>query len=115
MYLIQQITDDPFQQQTLILPDGSSLSLTISFIPMQYGWFITSLAYQTFVLQGLRICNSPNMLYQFQNQIPFGLACFSTQNREPSQQEDFSSGASLLYILSAAEVAEYTELIQNGG
>jgi hypothetical protein len=114
MFLIQQITTDPAQKQTLILPDGTSLSLTIQFVPMQYGWFITSLVYQSFTLNGLRITNSPNMLHQFRNQIPFGLACFSNNNREPSQQQDFSSGASQLYILSAEEVAQYTELLQSG-
>lgn len=114
MFLIQQITSDPFQKQTLVLEDGTSLTLVLNFIPMQYGWFIQSLTYQTFTLQGLRICNSPNMLNQFRNQIPFGLACYSDGNREPSQQEDFSSGASKLYILSAAEVAQYMELLKNG-
>lgn len=114
MYLIQQITGDALQKQTLLLPDGTSLSLTINFVPMQYGWFITSLIYQSFTLNGLRITNSPNMLHQFRNQIPFGLACFSANNREPSQQQDFLSGASQLYILSAAEVAQYTGLLQSG-
>lgn len=111
MFLIQQITSDALQKQTLILEDGTSLSLTIYFVPMQYGWFITNLTYQSFVLQGLRITNSPNMLYQFQNQIPFGLACFSQSNREPSQQQDFLSGASQLFILSQAEVIQYRELL----
>jgi hypothetical protein len=114
MFLIQQITSDPLQKQTLILPDGTSLSMTINFVPMQYGWFITSLVYGAFILNGLRITNSPNMLHQFKNQIPFGLACFSNQNREPSQQQDFSSGTSQLYLLSAAEVAQYTGLLQSG-
>ncbi len=108
MYAVNQITNDPFQQQTLVLPDGTSLQLQIYFMPLQYGWFITSLTYGTFTLNGLRITNSPNMLHQFRNQLPFGLACFSTNNREPSQQTDFSSGASQLYILTAAEVAAYT-------
>ncbi len=114
MYLIQQVTDDSLQLQTLILPDGSSLSLTIYFVPMQYGWFITNLTYGSFVLNGLRITNSPNMLHQFKNQIPFGLACVSTDDREPSQQQDFSSGASKLFIVSAAEVEQYSEFLSGG-
>lgn len=112
MNLIQQITSDPVQRQTLILPDGTSLSMVIRFVPMQYGWFINSLIYQTFTLNGLRITNSPNMLQQFRNQIPFGLACFTTNNREPSQQQDFSSGTSKLFLLSAAEVASYNEMLE---
>lgn len=86
--------------------------MTIYFRPMQLGWFINSITYQTkFILRGMRITNSPNMLNQFRNKIPFGLGCFSAGNREPSQQKDFSSGASQLYILSAAEVAAYAEYL----
>lgn len=114
MYLIQQITNDPYQTQDLVLPDGTVVSLTLYFIPMQYGWFITNLTYGNFVLNGVRISNSPNILYQFKNQIPFGLACFSKGNREPSLQDDFSSGASQLFILSAAEVQAYSEFLSGG-
>lgn len=114
MFLVNQITSSPFQTQNLILPDSTVVTITLYFIPMQYGWFITKLVYGNFVLQGLRISNSPNMLLQYQNQIPFGLACYSTNNREPSQQEDFSSGASQLYILDSAEVAEYYLYLQTG-
>lgn len=114
MFLIQQVTNNPNQKQTLVLQDGTSLTMTIQFVPMQYGWFITELTYQTFTLRGLRVTNSPNMLHQFRNQLPFGLACFSSANREPSQQDDFSSGASTLYLLSAAEVEQYTEFLAHG-
>lgn len=111
MNIIQQITNDPFQTQDLVLPDGSVLSLTIYFRPLQYGWFISNLTYGDFVINGLRISNSPNMLYQWRNQIPFGLACFSTDNREPSLQDDFSTGASQLFILTEAEVNSYAEFL----
>jgi hypothetical protein len=114
MIQITQVTDDPVQNQTFILPNGNSFQLTIRFVPMQYGWFINSLIYGSFQVNGLRITNSPNMLQQFRNQIPFGLACFSQANREPSQQEDFLSGASTLYVLTEAEVNEYQELLTGG-
>lgn len=111
MFKIQQVTNDTFQKQVLILGDGTQLTMFIYFRPQQFGWFISELSYQGFILQGLRITNSPNFLHQFRNKIPFGMACFSTSNREPTQQDDFSSGQSILYILSAAEVAEYTRYL----
>jgi hypothetical protein len=114
MYIIQNITSDALQNQTLVLPDGTSFSLTIYFVPMQYAWFITQLVYGSFTLQGMRITNSPNMLNQFVNQLPFGLACYSNANREPSQQQDFSSGASTLYVLTQAEAQEYLEFLKLG-
>lgn len=114
MYPIQQITSIASQQQNLVLADGSTISFTIQFVPMQYGWFITQLIYGSFQINGLRITNSPNMLYQFKNQIPFGIACISKSDREPSQQQDFSSGASQLFILTAAEVQTYAEFLADG-
>ncbi len=114
MLLIQHVTSNPFQKQTLVLDDGTAFSLTLYFVPMQFGWFITELIYGDFEIHGMRVTNSPNMLNQYRNQIPFGLGCFSTNNREPSQQKDFSSGASKLYVLTSAEVAEYTEFLSLG-
>lgn len=114
MFLIQRVTSNPLQKQTLLLEDGTAVNIVIYFRPMQFGWFFNSISYQDFLVEGLRITNSPNMLNQFSNQIPFGIGCFSTANREPTQQADFSSGASKLYILNAAEVAEYSEYLRLG-
>lgn len=115
MYQIKQITSDSLQQQTLVLPDGTQIGLTMYYRPLQYGWFINEITFgSTFTLQGLRITVSPNMLHQFRNQIPFGLACVTATKREPTQITDFSSGAFQLYVLSAAEVAEYASYLQGG-
>lgn len=115
MNLITQVTDAPLQKQTLVLGDGTSFTMTMYFVPLQSGWFITELSYGTnFILRGLRITNSVNMLNQFRNLIPFGLGCISTANREPSQQQDFSSGNSKLYILSEIETTEYAEILRLG-
>lgn len=111
MFQIQTITDDPLQAQNFTLADGSQLQMTFYYRPRQTGWFIQNLIYGSFVLNELRITNSPNMLRQFINQLPFGLACFTSQLREPTQQEDFASGAATLYILTQAEVQEYQEFL----
>lgn len=112
MYRIQQVTSAPLQRQTLVLEDGNTIGLTVYYRPIQYGWFINELTYNDFTLRGIRICNSPNMLYQWKNKLPFGLACFSTGNREPQLQDDFLTGASKLYILTEDEVAEYAEYLR---
>lgn len=114
MYLIQHITSLPLQTQTLILDDGTPVLLTIYFRPMQLGWFINELTYGDFTLTGMQIVNNPNLLNQYRNRLPFGLGCFSTGNRDPQLQQDFSSGASKLYILSADEVVAYARFLQGG-
>lgn len=111
MNLIQQITSDPLQKQTIILADGSPLTITVSFRPMQFGWFFEEITWGDVTIEGMRICVSPNMLRQFKNLIPFGIACFSAGNREPTQQDDFSSGAASLYVLSEADVQAYEDIL----
>lgn len=114
MLLIPQISSNPLQKRTFLLGDGTRFTFNMYFVPLQFGWFIPTLTYGDFVLNGLRITNSPNMLHQFRNKLPFGLACISTANREPSQQQDFISKASNLYVLTPAEVARYTEYLTSG-
>lgn len=106
---VKQVTSDFLQTQTVILTDGTFFKFTMNYKPLQYGWFITELTYGDFVLQGLRICVSPNFLYQFRNQIPFGVACFTKDGNEPTQQEDFSSGYAKMYVLEPADMAQLAE------
>ena len=111
MNALSQVTSDPLQSQKLSLPDSSLVQITMYFVPNQNAWFFTNITYGNFVLNSLRICNSPNLLRQFKNIIPFGLACYSTTAREPSLQQDFSSGASTLYLMNEIDVAQYEQII----
>lgn len=114
MLTITTLTDYPLQQQTVILPDGTSFFMELYYRTIQQGWFINTLTYGDFTLNGLRICNLTNMLYQWSNIIPFGLGCFSVGNREPSLIQDFSSGNSTLYVLTQDEVDQYKNYIMTG-
>ena len=111
MKLIQGITDSAYQESTVTLDDGTTFTIDIRFVPMQYGWFIDRLVYEDFTYYNLRICNSTNILHQFRNKIPFGLACVSVDDREPSLQEDFLNGSSKLYLLSEDETLEYARVL----
>ena len=111
MLRITNMTSDPAQKRTLILPDGSNVILSMRFVPLQQNWIVTELTRNDFTISGLRIVNSPNMLNQFRNIIPFGFACFSTANREPQLQEDFFSSASILYLLTQAECVQFAEYL----
>lgn len=114
MLRIQQITSDGLQNTQIILPDGTSFDMTLCFIPMQRGWFIQNLNYLTFSVNNIRITNNADILYPWRNKLPFGLACFSKHGREPSLIEDFSSGNSRLYLLTQADVAAFTDFLENG-
>lgn len=116
MFLISNLTNDPLQQTKITLPNGNPCTITLNFVERQIGWYITNLSYPAgnFTLNGFRIVNSPNMLYQWSNLIPFGLACVPNQDREPTQINDFMSGACSLYVLDQSEVDAVTEFLANG-
>jgi len=113
MLLIKEITEDSKQKRTLLLPDGTTIVFTMKFSPLQFGWVIEKLVYDDFEINNVRIVNSVNILHQFKNILPFGLACITEDNREPTQREDFSEGASKLYILTAEEVELYSENLKS--
>lgn len=110
MYRVEQILDYANQKKSLTLPDGSVVNISLYYIDMQKGWFIREIEYGDFIARGIRIGRSPNILYQFRNQIPFGLACFG--DREPSLIEDFLEDVCQLYVLTEEEVDEYAEFLR---
>lgn len=114
MNAIQQITADPYQTQTVNLLDGTKFSFTLRFIPMQYAWVFTNLTYNSFVINGLKITNNLNILNQYRKRIPFGIQCISSSQREPTQQLDFTTGATILYVLRSDEVQSIAEFYSNG-
>lgn len=111
MITIDNFTTDSRQKQVIQLEDGSSVTLSIYYSRLQYGWFIDELTYGEFTVKGMRLCTSPNLLHQFKNQIPFGLAVFNSDNREPTELEDLASGNFEFFILDEDEIEEYSDLL----
>ena len=113
MQRINGITTYPNQNLTLKLLDGTVLQMNLIYRETQNGWFFGGLNWNNgqWIENGRRVVTHPNMLRQYKNLIPFGLACFTVNNREPTQQQDFVApstsipSASSLFLLTASEVA----------
>ena len=110
MQKVTAITADPNQTLGIILPDGSTVNLTLNYIPAQQGWCY-SVSYGSFQANLMRIVVSPNMLRRFRNIIPFGLAVTTTDGYEVVNQNDFISGRAAMYALDASDVAQVETLI----
>jgi hypothetical protein len=106
MFLIEGLTEDAKQTQMVIIPSGESFKLDISYFPMQIGWFM-NVTYKDFSVTNIRIVTSPNILHQFSNLIPFGLACLTSDSEEPLLQQDFSSSRAKLYLLGLSDLAAF--------
>ena len=110
MQQVTAITNDPNQTLGIILPDGSTVSMTLNYIPAQQGWFY-SLSYGSFVANLMRIVVSPNMIRRFRNIIPFGLAVTTIDGYEVINQSDWVSGRAQMYALFGTDIQAVETLI----
>ncbi len=113
MKVLTGLTSDPAQNANIPLPDGTLANLTLYYRQNQLGWFY-DMSYQDFTLNGQRLVTSPNMLYQFQNQIPFGLAMLVEGNGEPLSQEVFVDGTGTLVLLDQSDILNQAYTVYRG-
>lgn len=110
MNIITSLTDQPNQQMTIVLPDGTSAQFTLNYRVQQAGWFY-DLSWDgmnpTFVSQGNRLVTSPNALRSYRNQINFGMLVSTMDGGEPVSVTDFTIGYSTLAILDSDDVAAF--------
>ncbi len=107
MKLIQGLNDQPKQQTTLTLENGTQVSLFFEYRPQQYGWFYNIEA-GDFVLQGQRLVSSPNILSQFVTKLPFGISVLTMADMEPTKQDAFIDGSTVLLLVESFDLAAIT-------
>ena len=104
MNIINGITSQPKQQMTIPLEDGSSAYLYVEYREQQSGWF-ANVSWGTWLVNGMRLTASPNVLQKWQHVIPFGLALLTQGDVEPLNLMDFADGTVTVYLLNADDVA----------
>lgn len=105
MTIIEGISDQPQQQITVPLLGGTSFLLTLSYSLQQGCWFYSINWNGNVVCNGQRLVTSPNVLRQYINTIPFGIACLTNGNIEPTGIEDLSDGTAQLILLQGADIS----------
>lgn len=105
--ILTGLTDQPAQQSPIKLPDGSTATLNLFWTPQQNAWFYNlSWDGQTpsWQLNGMKLVAGPNVLRQYRNQIPFGITVSTSDQLDPTSQEDFVDGTCTLLLLDADDV-----------
>lgn len=105
MTQVDNLTDFANQQTVLILEDGTTAALDIIFSGASERW-TANLEYLGRIINGIGLCDHPNILRQWKNLIPFGLAVVTPDMTDPFSINDFSSERVKLYLLNAAEVQQ---------
>ena len=104
MILIENLTEDARQIHHITLDDGSTVDITLIYLPAIQRWQF-DIIHPQLTCYGRLLSNHPNLLRQWRRIIPFGLACIVTDGTEPFDINDFIYGRVELYILTADEVS----------
>lgn len=104
MLLINNITNDAAQQSTLTGIPGLQIGMLLRYMPRIQRW-IFNINYNNFTVNGLAVVASPNILRQWKNIIPFGIACTCAGGLDPFRIDDFSNGVANLYLLNSDDIA----------
>lgn len=105
------------QDFSTTIENGDSVKFTLHYSTTTQA-FKLDVEWNDFILKGFRVFSSPNILIQYQNVIPFGLAVVTEGTGDPFLINDFSTGRAVFYVLSPSEVQEvcdfYTSLRDAG-
>ena len=101
--LINSVTNFADQLISVALPDATRVDLELIYQGTTERW-IMNVAYGAFTANGVGVCCFPNVLRQWRNVIPFGIACVTPNLTDPVNINDFSNGIASLYLLSSDDV-----------
>ena len=106
MQQITKLTDQSKQRIVIVATDGTLITFNFYYSETQECWNV-DVSTASFLLNGIQLVNSPNLLRNYRNIINFGLFVNSTDRLDPQYLNDFASGRVSLYLLSALEVEAF--------
>lgn len=111
MKIIDRINDSTFQQITLNDEDeGRNIFVLLRYMPFQRRW-IMNIEYEGVTINGIALGNSVNVLRNYRNILPFGVAITTSDGFDPYYLQDFSSGRAVFRLLDSSDVAEAESFI----
>ena len=105
MIQITEITDDARQSLKVVVETGEEFSLSLEYRESQQLWFC-SVSYLDTTINGLGLVASFNILRQWKNILPFGIAIRTTDVGDPYFADDFTKERAKLYVLTSDEVEQ---------
>lgn len=105
MIEITEITDEPRQKLDITLENNEVITLQLEFSTQQQGWF-ASFAYGEFAINSFRLTTAANILRQYRELLPFGIAISTPDQSEPIFIDDFSTQRINFFVLNQEEVED---------
>lgn len=103
MRQINKLTNRSLQKIFLTGNAGQRIQMKLRYMPTQNLWMM-DISLNDFTVNGLNVVVSPNLLRQYRNNIPFGIAVVTDDGQDPYGVDDFDTGYCRMYLMTADEV-----------
>ena len=104
MRQVDNLSDEAVQATKVLLDDGSILTLTLRYMPTVQRRTV-DVSHTDLTVNGVNLCNHPNILRQWRQNIQFGIACLAADGVDPVYIDDFLNGRVNIFVLNASDVA----------
>lgn len=104
MKLLDQLDGTPKQQYNLAGENGELIGFFLYYMPTVQLW-ACDISYKDFITKGIIVTVSSNLLHNYANLLPFGLACTSADGLDPYYLTDFAEGRIKIYLLNTLDLA----------
>lgn len=105
MQQITGFTEDSKQNLLFYLESDKIIEFYFEYRDNVNSWFYT-IKYNNFIVRNRKLVNSPNIIRQYKNILPFGIAVISNDKLEPLFQNDLIRERIQIFILDQNEVKE---------
>lgn len=110
---IENLTNFADQVTQLQLLDGTIATMELIYQGAPERW-IMNLTYNGQSYNGIGVCTFPNIIRQYKNILPFGLAFVTADQTDPFDINDFSNGRVSVYLLDQEDVATIESTVFGG-
>lgn len=86
--IIDKLGSEPAQNIIFTLENGKDIYLYFEFSPVNSCWFV-DIEYEDFVLKGIQLSYSDNILKQYSRMLPFGIQVDSSTGFSPMAIDSF--------------------------
>ena len=113
MKQILELTTTYKQERLVVLESGLVFTLGLEYVVNQMGWFYYIL-FGKFATHGNRLVTSSNILRQYKNILPFGVAVMTIDGTDPFLIDDFVTGRVRVFTLNSDDVNFIEATLYNG-
>lgn len=110
---ITNLTNFADQITQLQLPDGTIATMELIYQGATERW-ITNVSYGSFTANSIGLCCYPNILRQWKEILPFGIACVTADQTDPFDINDFSTGRVSIYLLDQTDISTIENTVFGG-